>query len=114
VSQESPRRIAALIVGTLSVGWAVGHARDAEAALRLVAYLLGAAGVVVAVSLWRNRQWARHGYWVWATVALVSFVIHDARVEPVFGKVAAAAALVSALLVGLGIVIRSHRSASGS
>ena len=107
-----PRRIVAMIVGTLSLGWAATHSQDAEAPLRLVAYVLGAMGMVVAVSLWRNRHWARRGYWAWAAVALLSFVVHDAGVEPVFGKVAAAAALVSVLLCGLGIVINSNRTAS--
>jgi len=112
MSHGRPRRIAAMIVGTLSLGWAATSSQDAEAPLRLVAYLLGAIGMVVAVSVWRNRHWARRGYWAWATVALLSFVIHDARVEPVFGKVAAAAAFVAALLVVLGIVINSNRTAS--
>ena len=104
--------VVAVIVATLSLAWAMNDLRSGEGPAQLLAYGLGLAGMIVSVGVWRNRRWARRAYWAWAGMALSSFALRDARVEPVLVKVVAASALIALVLFGLGVMVRSNTAGS--
>ena len=71
-----------------------------ETAYNAVVLVAAIAGVVAAISIWRNASWMIFAYGAWLVLTIIARIWHDAQLEPVVWKVALGG-IILAVLFGL-------------
>jgi hypothetical protein len=105
-----PSAAIAIVVLLISVGWIKGSRGAEDELAHYAALLVGLFGVWAAVAVWRGASHALTAYVAWAVTAFVVHTALDVRAEPVLWKVALGTAASGAILFGIGMWLRTHRS----